>query len=165
MAIVSGLGEALKLLRNRRGWPQKQLSAAARVTKAMVSSYEKGKQMPTLATLDRILTALGADLCDLFCVIELVHGRSGAIHGLSPQFQPGQARSARPAAPRPPEADSAGGGGTGSSSGSGTGTGRDERGGEGEPRLPAAVETALNDAIAGVHQVARYLMLKATKQP
>src|SRR5258708_1829245 len=101
MPIAKTLGEALKLLRTRRGWPQKQLAAAARITKGMVSSYEKDKQLPTLVTLGKILNALDADLCDLYCAIEFVDGTQRPVHDLSERFRLGQAGSARAVTRKP----------------------------------------------------------------
>lgn len=148
MSFAKHLGEALKLLRSRRGWPQKQLAAAARITRGMVSNYESGKQAPTLATLDRILAALKADLCDLYCAIEFVNGRQLPVHELSAQFQPGQARSLQVAARNPP----------------GPRATADEPGEhQGEPRLPESVETALSDAMASIHLLVRFALLAAGK--
>jgi transcriptional regulator with XRE-family HTH domain len=87
------LGAALKWLRSQRGWAQKELAATAKITRAMVSSYEKGKQMPTLPTIDKIMTALGADFCDLHYAFEHVNGRPMTVHELSAHFRYGQAKS------------------------------------------------------------------------
>lgn len=65
MNIFGNLGQALRWLRNRCGRRQMDVAQAAGITKAMLSAYETGKQLPTIPTLDRILTALGADLQEL----------------------------------------------------------------------------------------------------
>lgn len=65
MDLFENLGHALRWLRNRKGRRQMDLAAAAGITKAMLSAYETGKQLPTLPTLSKILMALGADLQDL----------------------------------------------------------------------------------------------------
>jgi len=152
MGIAEGLGEALKWLRNRRGWPQKQLAAAAGITKGMVSGYERGHQKPTLPTVEKILTALGADFCDLHCAFEFVNGRPAAVHELSAHFQPGQARSPKVAARKRPDARSAG-------------PAPHEPGGEtpGEPQLSEDVERVLRDTVAGVHQLLRFAFLGTAK--
>jgi transcriptional regulator with XRE-family HTH domain len=49
----------------RRALNQTELARQARVTKAMLSKYERGKQRPALDTLERILDAMGASLGDL----------------------------------------------------------------------------------------------------
>jgi transcriptional regulator with XRE-family HTH domain len=150
MPITKTLGEALKLLRSRRGWPQKQLAATAGITKGMVSSYEKGKQVPTLATLDKILNAFEADLCDLYWAIEFVSGTQRPVHDVSELFRLGHAGSARAVARRPSGAAVA-----------------SEPGGEtaGDPQLPAFVETAFREVTEGILQIVRYYLLLSAKKP
>jgi len=55
------IGPALRRLRQRRRLRQWQLAKRAGVTKAMVSSYERGRRLPSLRTLLLLLAALGAD--------------------------------------------------------------------------------------------------------
>lgn len=148
MPIADNLGQALQLLRTRRGWPQKKLAATALITKGMVSSYEKGKQAPTLVTLNKILKALGADLCDLYWAVEFVNGRQRPVHDLSEHFQLGPPGSLRAAAWRPVDAGAA-------SAEAGEPDGELGR----EPRLPEPIETALRNAKESVYQLARYLLL------
>jgi transcriptional regulator with XRE-family HTH domain len=155
MPIAKTLGEALKLLRTRRGWAQKQLAAAAGITKGMVSSYEKAKQRPTLVTLTKMLNALEADLCDLYWAIEFVDGTQRPVHDLSERFRLGHAGPARPTAQRPSGASVAS-------------VAEGRPGGEmaTEPPLPDYLETALHRATEGFHQIARcYLLLMLLKQP
>jgi transcriptional regulator with XRE-family HTH domain len=152
MPIVEGLGEALKLLRNRRGWPQKQLAADAGITRGMVSSYEKGKQIPTFGTLEKMLKALEGDFCDLHCAVEFVNGRAPTVHGLSPQFQPGLARSSKVAARKQPDPRPAS---------------AKEREPSGEPQsAPQSsedLERALSDTVASVHRLLRHVLLGPVK--
>src|SRR4030081_3353901 len=98
---MSDVGEALKWLRERRGWPQKQLAAVAEVTPAMISGYERDRQSPNLNTLEKLLRALGGGLCDLLFAIESLNGRQPVGHDLSPPFRPGQAIPPGPAARKP----------------------------------------------------------------
>jgi transcriptional regulator with XRE-family HTH domain len=147
MPITIRLGEALKLLRNRRGWPQKQVAAIAGITRGMVSSYEKGNQTPTLGTLEKILKALEADLCDLYCALEYVSGRQRPGHDLSPQFQIGQARAPKAAARKRSDTDAA--------NAKGQEPGDDSKG---TPELSADLERALSDAMAGVHLLVRHFL-------
>ncbi len=72
------LGPALRHLRLHGGpEPRKQLdvAAAAGVTRGMLSSYERGKQDPSLRNLDRILRGLGADLVQLQWALRIVQAR------------------------------------------------------------------------------------------
>lgn len=73
--ILSGLGQALRWLRDRRGRKQYEVAAAAGITKGMLSAYETGRQRPSLDTLEKILATLGCDLNDLHNSIQIVNGR------------------------------------------------------------------------------------------
>lgn len=140
------LGEALRFLRRRRNLLQKELAAAANISKGMLSGYERGQTRPTLVTLDKLLTALEADLCDLYCAVEMVHGRPAAVHGLSPQFQPEEARPPKLALVKPSAAPGS--------------PARAAAGAEatGVPSLPADVEQAMSDGLANLQTVLRYVL-------
>jgi len=69
------VGAALRHLRLHGGTePRKQLDVAADagVTRGMLSSYERGRQEPSLRNLERVLDALGADLTQLHWAIRIV---------------------------------------------------------------------------------------------
>ncbi len=69
------VGAALRHLRLHGGpEPRKQLDVAAEagVTRGMLSSYERGRQEPSLKNLDRVLDALGADLTQLHWALRIV---------------------------------------------------------------------------------------------
>ena len=59
------LGKALRLLRARRDLSQGKLATRAKLTKAMISSYELGLQLPSFGSLAAVLGALGEDFHDL----------------------------------------------------------------------------------------------------
>ena len=66
--VFEAVGAALRYLRQHggaRSVKQKDVAARAGITKGMLSSYETGKQEPSLPTLGRLLDALGADLARL----------------------------------------------------------------------------------------------------
>jgi len=75
MPVFEGLGKALRWLREKQGKRQYELAKDARVTKAMLSAYETGKQRPSLETLEKILDGLGADLGALGDALDLVNER------------------------------------------------------------------------------------------
>ena len=77
MKSFDGLGQALRWTRQRQGKKQYEVAEDARVTKAMLSSYENEKQRPTLDTLERILDALGIDLDYLAYAIRSVRQQRG----------------------------------------------------------------------------------------
>jgi transcriptional regulator with XRE-family HTH domain len=79
MSIFTGLGRAIRWLRDRQGKRQYQVADAAGITKAMLSAYETGKQKPSLDTLEKILSALECDLNDLHNALQIVNERPEAI--------------------------------------------------------------------------------------
>jgi transcriptional regulator with XRE-family HTH domain len=56
------VSEVLRQVRDRRGWSQTQLADAAGTSRGAVSAYESGRKSPTVATLNRILAAVGLQL-------------------------------------------------------------------------------------------------------
>lgn len=139
-SILTGLGPALRWLRDRRGRKQYEVANAAGITKGMLSAYETGRQRPSLDTLDKVLETLGCDLNDLHNSLRIVNGEPAGL-----------IRSER-RSPWP----SLGGGGQGGRSGS-----------EGEvdvyealgitERLPEQEERALTEMLQGFHRLLRFL--------
>lgn len=64
------LGKALRALRDRQSLTQVALANRARLTKAMLSSYETGVQFPSLPSLSAILRALGVNFHDLQAALD-----------------------------------------------------------------------------------------------
>lgn len=86
-SMFDQLGSALRWMRSHKSRRQAELATAAGVTKGMLSAYETGKQKPSLDTLSRLLTALGADLTELQQALALVReGRIGV--GVEPLRSP-----------------------------------------------------------------------------
>jgi ribosome-binding protein aMBF1 (putative translation factor) len=56
------LGQAVRELRQQRGWSQTELARAAGMTQSAVARFEAGGTVPTLPVLERITDALDADL-------------------------------------------------------------------------------------------------------
>lgn len=79
MALFTGLGRAIRWLRDRQNKRQYQVADAAGITKAMLSAYETGKQKPSLDTLEKILTALECDLNDLHKALQIVNDQPEAL--------------------------------------------------------------------------------------
>jgi transcriptional regulator with XRE-family HTH domain len=65
MARFDHIGRAIRALRVERHWSQRDLARRARTTSALLSSYERGRKLPSLPSLGRLLDALGADLHQL----------------------------------------------------------------------------------------------------
>jgi len=76
-SVLDGLGQALRWLRDRNRRKQYQVAEAAGITKGMLSSYETGRQRPSLETLGKVLGTRGCTLHDLHNAIEIVNGRPG----------------------------------------------------------------------------------------
>jgi transcriptional regulator with XRE-family HTH domain len=49
-------------LRKAKGWSQKDLSAVCGLTQSVIARIESKKSVPTIATLYKIVSALGASL-------------------------------------------------------------------------------------------------------
>ena len=60
------VGRRIQLLRKRSGMSVRQLAAQAGVAAGMISYVERGRASPSLATLQKLLTALGTDLGSFF---------------------------------------------------------------------------------------------------
>ena len=80
-SVLTGLGHALRWLRDRHGRKQYQVADSAGITKGMLSAYETGRQKPSLDTLEKLLDTLGCDLFDLHNALQIVNGRPTASRG------------------------------------------------------------------------------------
>ena len=58
--------QELTRIRNERGWSQQKLSDVAKVNKATINQIERGRRSPNVETLEKLATALGVELGDLF---------------------------------------------------------------------------------------------------
>ncbi|MBA3339230.1 MAG: helix-turn-helix transcriptional regulator [Geodermatophilaceae bacterium] len=61
-ALAYELGRAVRGLREQRDWTQTQLAGAAGMTQSAVARFEAGGTVPSLRVLERLATALDADL-------------------------------------------------------------------------------------------------------
>jgi transcriptional regulator with XRE-family HTH domain len=78
-SLLSGLGQALRWLREKQSRKQYRVADTAGITKGMLSAYETGRQRPSLETLDKLLETLGCDLNDLHNALQIVNGRPERI--------------------------------------------------------------------------------------
>jgi transcriptional regulator with XRE-family HTH domain len=65
------VAERIQVLRKRSGLSIRQLSGLAGVTPAIISCIERGKNSPSIVTLQKILSALGTDLATFFAKEQL----------------------------------------------------------------------------------------------
>jgi transcriptional regulator with XRE-family HTH domain len=77
----TSLGTALRFLRARQGLTQGVVATRAKLTKAMLSSYEIGSKLPSFQSLASILQALNRDFHDLQEAIDEVRQRTPASSG------------------------------------------------------------------------------------
>lgn len=63
--IAAAVGRNVRSLRRARGWTLATLAARASVSKGMVVQIEQGRTNPSIATVCRLATALGAGLARL----------------------------------------------------------------------------------------------------
>lgn len=139
MGSFDRLGRALRWIRQRQGKKQFEIASDARITKAMLSSYENEKQRPTLETLERILAALRVDL-------------DGLAYAMRAVAQEEQAKGSA-GAPRshPAEIDPWGEGGTLNL--------------QDVLRLPRSLESpeanAIGQMLQGFHALLRYFLIRA----
>jgi len=63
---TKGIGKKIKALRMRAGIGLRGLSRLAEISPASLTTIEKGETSPTLATLQKILRALGISFADFF---------------------------------------------------------------------------------------------------
>jgi transcriptional regulator with XRE-family HTH domain len=66
------LPKVLRFLRHNAEMTQEEVAKGAGITPSMVSNYERGKELPSLHTLLKLLTALQCDLCDLDDAIRIL---------------------------------------------------------------------------------------------
>lgn len=78
--MFRNLGPTLTLLREMRGKSQAGVARAADIGKSQLSKYESGKELPKLASLEKVLTALDMGPVDLFCTLEMVDRRAASLN-------------------------------------------------------------------------------------
>jgi XRE family transcriptional regulator, regulator of sulfur utilization len=61
----TGLGEAIRQLRKKRGLTQEGLAHDAGSTAATISAIERGESSPSWRTVESIAAALGVSIADL----------------------------------------------------------------------------------------------------
>ena len=64
--IQAELGERLRAIRQLRRKTLREVAGAADISESFLSQLERGRTNATIATLQRLATALGIDVSDLF---------------------------------------------------------------------------------------------------
>jgi transcriptional regulator with XRE-family HTH domain len=84
-AAAHELGLTLTLLRCVRGWNQEQLAKASGVLNSSVSDYLRGRKLPEIPTLKRLLDAMGFPLAAVDVTrsyLQALHNCGGATTSL-----------------------------------------------------------------------------------
>jgi transcriptional regulator with XRE-family HTH domain len=76
---LTGLGPALRSLRDRKRLTQRGLASVAGLSEAGISKIENGIRLPDCGSLQRILLALDADVHDLAVALDEVNGRVARV--------------------------------------------------------------------------------------
>jgi transcriptional regulator with XRE-family HTH domain len=71
-AMFRNLGRTLALLRERKGRSQASVARQAKIGKSQLSKYERGRELPKLESLERILEALDSSYFVFFRVLEVI---------------------------------------------------------------------------------------------
>jgi transcriptional regulator with XRE-family HTH domain len=69
-SLPEAFGLAVRALREQTGASQEHFAYTAKIDRAFMSRVERGKSNVSLATVDRIATALDIELDDLFAEVE-----------------------------------------------------------------------------------------------
>ena len=91
--MFDNLGRALALLREMRGLSQMALSRRARIGKSQLSKYERGRELPKLDTLERLLGVLEVSPLSFFYTLAMLDDLlekldAGADRRLAPLLLP-----------------------------------------------------------------------------
>src|SRR3954454_17323517 len=70
VAVQSALGERLRAIRQLRRKTLKDVATGAGISESFLSQLERGRTNATIATLQRLSTALGIEVSDLFAASE-----------------------------------------------------------------------------------------------
>lgn len=62
------VGKRLRLIRQQRGWSQRELAKRAEVTNSTISLIEQGRVSPSIASLKKVLDGLPMSLAEFFSV-------------------------------------------------------------------------------------------------
>jgi transcriptional regulator with XRE-family HTH domain len=86
LSLFSGLGPALRLIRETVGLKQVQVAERSGIAQSRLSHYESGRRVPDVRTLDRLLVFYGADLERLGHALEEVRGERVVKKAIDPEF-------------------------------------------------------------------------------
>ena len=65
-AILRSFGQRVREIRTKRGWSQEQLADACELHRTYIGGIERGERNVSLINVQKIATALGVSIADLF---------------------------------------------------------------------------------------------------
>jgi transcriptional regulator with XRE-family HTH domain len=72
MDMFRNLGQALRLVREKRGFTQAALARHAGIGKSQLSKYENGKENPKFDSLEKLLAVLAIRAVDFFSILAVL---------------------------------------------------------------------------------------------
>jgi transcriptional regulator with XRE-family HTH domain len=90
------LALVLTILRTVRGWNQEGLARASETGNSAISEYERGRKLPELATLERLLGAMGYPLAAVDHTRQFIAGLRARTYMLTAVPQPAVAGAPAP---------------------------------------------------------------------
>lgn len=79
MRMFGNLGKTIALLREMRGYSQIALSQEANIGKSQLSKYERGRELPKLETLERVLRVLDVQPLSFFYTVAMLDDLVGKL--------------------------------------------------------------------------------------
>jgi transcriptional regulator with XRE-family HTH domain len=74
--VAKALGEAVRKLREERGWTQEEAAAKCQIDRAYFGALDRGRRVPSLHTLIRVADGLGVSAQQLVARTERNLGRA-----------------------------------------------------------------------------------------
>lgn len=102
MGRFERVGLAVVVLAGRRGWNQARLALESGISAPKISLYKRGRQLPDLPTLGRLLDALDVSLSELEEVLDELDRRPHRDRGGEPILGGGDLRRYLAADEEPP---------------------------------------------------------------
>jgi transcriptional regulator with XRE-family HTH domain len=81
--MFRNLGVALRVSREQRGLNQAEVARRARIGKSQLSKYERGKELPKLESLERILRVLESSVLGFFYTLHLLERTNADLSDVS----------------------------------------------------------------------------------
>jgi transcriptional regulator with XRE-family HTH domain len=78
-SVFAGVGRAIFLLRELKGMSQVELARVSGIGRSQLAKYEKGRNLPRLESLGKLLVALSVSYQEFFHTVAMVDRRTSAL--------------------------------------------------------------------------------------